>query len=69
MDNLSFATGNHLVKAGEPLAGTLLTAHNVVTMNRLMAEIRDALTTDTLDAVAAAWLADDGDGPTAPADP
>ena len=75
----TFSAGylHHLVKAGEPLAGALLTAHNVVTMNRLMAEIRTGLATGTLDAVAAAWLVaddvashpNDGDGPAAPTDP
>ena len=48
---------HHLVRAHEPLAVTLLTMHNVTTMNRLMAEIRVGIETDTLDDVESAWLA------------
>ncbi|MCA8909967.1 MAG: tRNA guanosine(34) transglycosylase Tgt [Rhodospirillaceae bacterium] len=50
---------HHLVKASEPLALSLVTAHNVTTMTRLMAEIRAAIPAGRLAEVAAAWLAGD----------
>ena len=49
---------HHLVRAKEPLALSLLTAHNVTTMNRLMADIRAAIPAGRLAEVAAAWLSD-----------
>ena len=48
---------HHLVRTGEPLAIILLTAHNVATMNRLMAEIRDAVAIGELERVRRAWSA------------
>ncbi|NBB82524.1 MAG: tRNA guanosine(34) transglycosylase Tgt [Alphaproteobacteria bacterium] len=48
---------SHLVKADELLGVMLLAQHNVFTMARLMAEIRDAIADGTLDAVKGAWLA------------
>ena len=47
---------HHLVRTGEPLAIILLTAHNVATMNRLMAEVRQAVTAGSLDRVRSDWL-------------
>ncbi len=34
---------NHLLKAGEILSMTLLSIHNVATMNRLMTDVRAAI--------------------------
>ncbi|NNG03403.1 MAG: tRNA guanosine(34) transglycosylase Tgt [Inquilinus sp.] len=48
---------NHLVRAGEVLSATLLSIHNVATMNRLMAEVRAAIGSCTLDAAEKEWLA------------
>lgn len=47
---------HHLVKAGEMLGMTLLSMHNVFTMTRLMAEIRQAIRDGTLDALSRDWL-------------
>lgn len=49
--NFSRAYLHHLFKAGEQLAGTLLTIHNVHFMNRLMRDIRVGIKDDTLDEV------------------
>ena len=43
---------HHLIKAGEMLAGMLLTAHNLHYYQTLMSDIRQAISTDTLDAFA-----------------
>jgi queuine tRNA-ribosyltransferase len=47
---------HHLLKAKELLAVTLLTVHNVFFMNSLMAEIREAIKTDTLDICKKRWV-------------
>ncbi len=49
---------NHLLRAGEILSMTLLSIHNVATMNRLMADVRAAIRSGTLDAAEKAWVAD-----------
>jgi queuine tRNA-ribosyltransferase len=46
---------HHLLKAGEILALTLLTEHNVAFMNRLMQAIRQAILDDTLDHTQQEW--------------
>ena len=50
---------SHLVKADELLGLMLLAEHNVFTMTRLMAEIREAIGTGTLDAAEQAWVVAD----------
>ena len=45
----------HLVKAQEPLAMTLVSVHNIATMTRLMREIRAAIRDGTLDALEGDW--------------
>ncbi len=47
---------HHLFKAKEMTGLTALTLHNVAFMNRLMADIRAALETDTLDQLEAEWV-------------
>ena len=47
---------HHLVRVGELLGMTLLTIHNIWTMNRLMHDVRAAIAEARLDAVAAAWI-------------
>ena len=47
---------HHLLKAGELLAITLITTHNVFTMNRLMRDVREAIAAGTLDRARAEWL-------------
>ena len=49
---------NHLLRAGEILAMTLLSIHNVATMTRLMADVRAAIRAGTLDETESAWVAD-----------
>ncbi|MGP1394888.1 MAG: tRNA guanosine(34) transglycosylase Tgt [Inquilinaceae bacterium] len=51
---------NHLLKAKELLAVTLVTLHNVHTMNRLTADIRRAIAAGTLDEAERAWVAGTG---------
>jgi len=46
---------HHLLKAKEILALTALTVHNIVFMNRLMADIRHGIETQTLADVRARW--------------
>jgi queuine/archaeosine tRNA-ribosyltransferase len=49
---------HHLIRAGELLAGALLTQHNVYTMNALMSDIRGAITAGVpLETVESEWLA------------
>lgn len=48
---------HHLLKAKELLAYTLLSVHNIYVMNQLMAEIRDAIESNTLEALKKKWLA------------
>ncbi len=47
---------HHLVKSGEILGAMILTEHNLMFYQRLMAELRDAIGAGTLDAVADAFL-------------
>jgi queuine tRNA-ribosyltransferase len=54
--NFSRAYIRYLIKAGENLAGALLTIHNVRTMNKLMEDIRESLITDSLDETIKEWL-------------
>lgn len=49
---------HHLIKAGEMLAYTLITVHNVNFMNRLMTAIRQAIRSNTLDAERKKWIQD-----------
>lgn len=49
--NFSRAYLHHLFKAGESLAGMLVTTHNIHYMNRLMKEIRRGIQEDCLDEV------------------
>ena len=46
--NHSLAYLNHLIKAKEPLAGTLATAHNLATMSAVMADRRQQILNDEL---------------------
>ena len=54
---------HHLVKAGEMLAGMLLTTHNLHYYQNLMAALRQAIETGTLDAFAANFDAEQAEGP------
>ena len=54
--NFSRAYIQHLLKAGEMLALQLLTLHNVAFMNRLMADIRQAIAADRFSEARRAWL-------------
>jgi queuine tRNA-ribosyltransferase len=47
---------HHLLKAGEMLAFTLITIHNVNFMNRLMAAIRQAIRNNTLETERKRWI-------------
>ncbi|MEZ5668391.1 MAG: tRNA guanosine(34) transglycosylase Tgt [Alphaproteobacteria bacterium] len=47
---------HHLLKADEILAQTLLTAHNIAYMNRLMRDVRGAIEHDRVAEEAARWL-------------
>jgi queuine tRNA-ribosyltransferase len=49
----------HLVMAREPLAVTLNTLHNVTYYQRLMGDIRAAIASDTLEALAATVVGGD----------
>ena len=51
------------MKAGEMLAGMLLTAHNLHYYQDLMAGLRNAIETETLNAFAAAFEAEQTMGP------
>ncbi|MDR0552976.1 MAG: tRNA guanosine(34) transglycosylase Tgt [Holosporales bacterium] len=46
---------HHLLKAKECLGGTLITIHNIHTMNRLMTEIRGGIKNDDLNRVCKEW--------------
>ena len=54
---------NHLEKAGEMLAGMLLTAHNLHYYQNLMAGLRQAIENGTLDDFAANFDAEQAEGP------
>jgi queuine tRNA-ribosyltransferase len=45
-----------MLKAGEILGQTLLTIHNITTMNRVMADIRTGIAAGDLSAARAFWL-------------
>lgn len=47
---------HHLFRTGESLGMTLLSIHNVATMNRLMREVRAAIAADRLDAAQKEWV-------------
>jgi queuine tRNA-ribosyltransferase len=47
---------HHLFKAGEMLAHTLVTIHNIQTMNRVMSDVRAGLRAGSLDEARAFWL-------------
>ena len=49
--NFSRAYLHHLFQAQESLGGILVSIHNIHFMNDLMADIREGIKTDTLDAV------------------
>lgn len=53
--NFSRAYIHHLLKAKEILAGTLVSIHNIRTMNRLMEDIRESLATDNLNETYKDW--------------
>jgi queuine tRNA-ribosyltransferase len=53
--NFSRAYIHHLIKAKETMFGTIISIHNIRTMNRLMADIRSAILHDSLDAAAQEW--------------
>jgi queuine tRNA-ribosyltransferase len=57
---LNYSTGyiNHLIKAGEMLAHTLISIHNIYFMNQLLTDIRTAIKLDTLDDCQNHYLAD-----------
>ena len=46
---------HHLLRAKEVLAGTLISIHNIRTMNRLMEDIRQSLVTDDLEKAFKDW--------------
>jgi queuine tRNA-ribosyltransferase len=47
---------HHLLKANELTAFSAITIHNIYFMNRLLADIREGLKTDTLDVVEKNWV-------------
>lgn len=53
--NFSKGYINHLIKAGELLALTLISIHNIQFMNRLMSAIRDGLRRGNLESVRKSW--------------
>lgn len=53
--NFSRSYIHHLLKAKEILAGTLISIHNIRTMNRLMEDIRNALAKDNLEEAYRDW--------------
>ncbi len=53
---------HHLIKAGEMLAGMLLTAHNLHYYQSVMTDIRQAIEEDALDAFAVAFEAEQAVG-------
>ena len=54
--NFSKAYIHHLLKANELLATQILAQHNIATMNMLMREVRNAITTSSLDVLEKEWL-------------
>lgn len=53
--NFSRAYIHHLLRAKEALCGTLISIHNIHTMNKLMSDIRNALSTDSLEDAYKEW--------------
>ncbi len=53
--NFSRAYIHHLLKANEILAGSLISIHNIRTMNKLMEDIREKLSTDSLEDAQKEW--------------
>lgn len=53
--NFSRAYIHHLIKAREALFGTLISIHNIHTMNKLLSEIRNGIYGDALDQVQSDW--------------
>ncbi len=53
--NFSRAYIHHLLRAKEILAGTLVSIHNIRTMNRLMEDIRRSLEKDNLEEAYKDW--------------
>ncbi|MEQ8639898.1 MAG: tRNA guanosine(34) transglycosylase Tgt [Alphaproteobacteria bacterium] len=58
---------HHLIKAKEMIGPQILAEHNIAFMNRLMAEVRQAIRDDTLAAARQAWLGAPAGGPAASA--
>jgi queuine tRNA-ribosyltransferase len=56
--NFSRAYIHHLLKAKECLAGTLISIHNIRSMNKLMEDIRYSLRSDTLQEAYKSWCSD-----------
>jgi queuine tRNA-ribosyltransferase len=56
--NFSRGYIHHLLKAGEGLAGQIISIHNIAVMNRLMAEVRAAIAAGTLAELRSRWVAD-----------
>jgi queuine tRNA-ribosyltransferase len=56
--NFSRGYIHHLLKAGEGLAGQLISIHNIAVMNRLMREVRQAIAGGTLAELRRQWVAD-----------
>lgn len=53
--NFSRSYIHHLIKAKETVAGTLVSIHNIYTMNRLLSDIRKAISEKTLDQTYKDW--------------
>ncbi|MDR2598318.1 MAG: tRNA guanosine(34) transglycosylase Tgt [Holosporales bacterium] len=53
--NFSRAYIHHLLRAREILAGSLISIHNIFTMNRLMSDIRIAISEENLDEIQNDW--------------
>jgi queuine tRNA-ribosyltransferase len=53
--NFSRAYLNHLLRAREMLAGSLISIHNIFTMNRIMSDIRASIEIDQLDKAYDDW--------------
>jgi queuine tRNA-ribosyltransferase len=57
--NFTRAYLHHLIKAKESLAGSLISIHNIYTMNVLMSDIRKAISEDSLDETFKKWCLDE----------
>ena len=56
--NFSRGYIHHLLKAGEGLAGQIISVHNIAVMNRLMAEVRAAIAGGSLADLRRRWVAE-----------